>query len=126
MISKITKKPKLRQPATVSSKPPALTLAPEDAKQIFSTVFEVFGTVQGVYFRKHTQSKAKQLGITGWCMNTKEGTVKGVIEGNLDKLNEMKHWLQHKGSPRSIIEKAVFSTNEPLPIHNFGTFTIRR
>ncbi|XP_033149984.1 acylphosphatase-2 [Drosophila busckii] len=60
-----------------------------DEHRIYSSMFEVFGIVQGVFFRKHTQAKAKQLGLGGWCMNTREGTVKGVIEGKLLGLNEM-------------------------------------
>ena len=32
--------------------------------------FEIFGKVQGVYFRKHTKSKAVKLGIKGWVKNT--------------------------------------------------------
>ena len=35
--------------------------------------FEVFGKVQGVYFRKHTQAKARELGLTGWVQNTRTG-----------------------------------------------------
>ncbi|EDV32378.1 uncharacterized protein Dana_GF14085 [Drosophila ananassae] len=96
------------------------------ADQIFTCQFEIFGKVQGVYFRKHTQKKAKEIGVTGWCMNTRVGTVKGMLEGSLEKVTDMKYWLQHKGSPRSIIEKAIFSENEPLPSNNFKLFSIRR
>ncbi|XP_034666487.1 acylphosphatase-2 [Drosophila subobscura] len=97
-----------------------------DEENIFGCKFEVFGKVQGVYFRKHTNNKAKQLALVGWCMNTDEGSVKGVMEGSLENIIEMKHWLQHKGSPRSVIQKAVFSANEPLVSSNFETFSIRR
>ncbi|SPP81782.1 blast:Acylphosphatase-2 [Drosophila guanche] len=75
---------------------------------------------------QHTNNKAKQLGLVGWCMNTDEGSVKGVMEGSLDNITEMKSWLQHTGSPRSVIQKAVFSSNEPLASSNFKTFSIRR
>ncbi|XP_022222184.1 acylphosphatase-2 [Drosophila obscura] len=97
-----------------------------DEESIFGCKFEVFGKVQGVFFRKHTNKKATQLGLVGWCMNTDEGSVKGVMEGNLDNIIEMKYWLQHKGSPRSVIQKAVFSLNEPLVSPTFKTFSIRR
>jgi acylphosphatase len=43
--------------------------------------FEVFGRVQGVNFRAYTAKNAKQLGLRGWCMNTKQGTVAGELEG---------------------------------------------
>lgn len=39
---------------------------------------------------QNTQEAANKFGIRGWCMNTKEGTVKGVIEANEEKpFNEM-------------------------------------
>ncbi|XP_034097491.2 LOW QUALITY PROTEIN: acylphosphatase-2 [Drosophila albomicans] len=95
-------------------------------KKIYSSMFEIFGRVQGVYFRKHTLKKAKELGLNGWCMNTQNGTVKGILEGPQDLISEMKLWLQHKGSPRSIIEKAIFTPNEPIANYNFHSFTVRR
>lgn len=38
---------------------------------------------------QNTEEEAKKLGLRGWCMNTRDGTVKGVIEGETDKINEM-------------------------------------
>ncbi|CAD6996445.1 unnamed protein product [Ceratitis capitata] len=94
-------------------------------KQIFSLDFEVFGKVQGVFFRKHTEKQAKLLGLRGWCMNTSQGTVRGQMEGALDKVNEMKFWLQSKGSPKSRIDKAVFSEMKEIPDYSFNAFTIK-
>ncbi|CAH1638184.1 unnamed protein product [Spodoptera littoralis] len=56
--------------------------------------FEVFGKVQGVYFRKHTQKKATELGLKGWVMNTAQGTVVGQIQGPAVAVEDMKTWLQ--------------------------------
>ncbi|XP_020807182.1 acylphosphatase-1 [Drosophila serrata] len=125
MSSKINKS-KSAAPKTVEASPKPIEKPTEANKQIFGCQFEVFGVVQGVYFRKHTQKQAKELGLTGWCMNTSRGTVQGMMEGPLEQVNDMKTWLKYKGSPRSSIEKAVFSENEPLPNNNFKTFTIRR
>ena len=41
----------------------------------------IFGTVQGVFFRKSTQQKALALGLVGWVRNRKEGTVEVYAEG---------------------------------------------
>lgn len=38
---------------------------------------------------QHTEKAAKELGVRGWCMNTKEGTVKGEIEGEETPFNKM-------------------------------------
>lgn len=70
--------------------------------------FEVFGKVQGVFFRKYTQAKARELGLRGWCDNMKSGTVKGEAAGDAAALEKFKQWLQHEGSPKSQIEKAEF------------------
>lgn len=75
--------------------------------QIVTCHFEIFGKVQGylvdhlknmifdfvfitgVWFRKYTADKATLLGLTGWCMNTPSGTVKGEIEGTKTMIEEM-------------------------------------
>lgn len=51
--------------------------------------FEVFGRVQGVFFRKYTKKKAEALGVTGWVMNTSRGTVLGEAFGNSTACDEM-------------------------------------
>ena len=33
--------------------------------------YEVFGKVQGVFFRKHTKTTADTLGVSGWVRNQK-------------------------------------------------------
>ncbi|XP_063710135.1 acylphosphatase-2 [Culicoides brevitarsis] len=88
--------------------------------------FEVFGIVQGVFFRKHTEKQAKALGVRGWCMNTRDGTVKGQMEGEQKPVEEMKHWLQTKGSPQSRIDKAVFSEMREIEKYSFDGFGIKR
>ncbi|XP_061393786.1 acylphosphatase-2 [Musca vetustissima] len=96
------------------------------AKRLFALDFEVFGKVQGVFFRKYTEKQANHLGLRGWCMNTSEGTVKGQLEGPQNELNEMKHWLQNKGSPSSRIDKAEFSEMKPIEDYSFQSFGIKR
>jgi len=97
------------------------------SSRVLSAEFEVFGIVQGVFFRKNTQDAANKFGIRGWCMNTKDGTVKGVIEANEEKaFNEMKHWLSSVGSPQSRIDKTLFGQVTTLSDFSFPDFSIRR
>ena len=93
--------------------------------------FEVFGRVQGVFFRKYTKEKAEELGLTGWCRNTHRGTVKGEFEfaystaAENDNDNEtdkeswealaFQHWLCRVGSPRSRIDDCTFSEKKIAP-----------
>jgi len=52
----------------------------------------VSGIVQGVFFRHFTSMKAKQLGLTGWVRNLRDGRVEMVCEGNEDAIKEMIAW----------------------------------
>ncbi|KAK3737900.1 hypothetical protein RRG08_028525 [Elysia crispata] len=90
-----------------------------------SVSFEVFGKVQGVFFRKHTQAQAKKLGLSGWVQNTPSGSVVGCVEGSEDKVKLMKRWLEETGSPESRIEKCVFSQEKTVDKAAFSTFEIR-
>ncbi|KAL6060145.1 Acylphosphatase-1 [Balamuthia mandrillaris] len=89
--------------------------------------FEVFGKVQGVFFRKHTVQKATELGLVGWVMNTKRGTVVGHAQGEPPALGQFRKWLQEEGSPKSVIEKAQF-TNEQMDLLrlDFTSFQVRK
>ncbi|XP_026743660.1 acylphosphatase-2-like [Trichoplusia ni] len=88
--------------------------------------FEVFGRVQGVFFRKYTKEQADKLGLRGWCKNTSQGTVLGHMQGPSDKVETMMHWLKTTGSPSSQIEKAEFRNQTPIEKYTFQEFDIRR
>ncbi|XP_056101102.1 acylphosphatase-2 [Rhinichthys klamathensis goyatoka] len=61
-----------------------------DADEKYVSVdFEVFGNVQGVCFRMYTEEEGKNLGVTGWVKNTRQGTVVGQVQGPPEKVNEM-------------------------------------
>ncbi|CAO1413925.1 unnamed protein product [Diamesa serratosioi] len=95
-------------------------------QRLMTCNFEVFGKVQGVWFRVNTENKANELGARGWCMNTKDGSVKGTIEAEESVLDEMKHWLWKVGSPQSRIDKAVFTEAKEINEYTFDTFGIKR
>ena len=56
----------------------------------------ISGRVQGVFFRMETQRAAKQIGVTGWVKNMRDGRVEAVIEGPAENVAEMAQWC-HKG-----------------------------
>ena len=91
--------------------------------------YEIHGKVQGVYFRKHTAATAKELGLVGWVMNTAQGTVVGEAQGKLSELAKLRSWLKTTGSPKSKIQKAVFTEERADLVEGdltFTTFDIRK
>ncbi|XXQ38993.1 Acylphosphatase [Plasmodiophora brassicae] len=73
--------------------------------------FEVFGKVQGVFFRRDTQAAAKRLGVTGWVRNTPDGTVEGEAFGDAASVDQFKKWVSTEGSKKSRIDRCEFSDN---------------
>ena len=88
--------------------------------------YEIFGKVQGVYFRKHTKKKADALGIKGWVQNTAESTVIGELQGQAGDVQKLKTWLRNEGSPKSRISKAVFEDKGTIKQYTFTDFSIIR
>ncbi|KAM9238475.1 acylphosphatase-1 [Leptosomus discolor] len=80
-----------------------------EGEGLVSVDFEVFGKVQGVFFRKYTQGEAQRLGLVGWVQNTSRGTVQGQIQGPAARVRELQEWLRKVGSPQSRISRAEFS-----------------
>lgn len=60
----------------------------------------ISGRVQGVFFRAYTERAAQERGISGWVMNTRDGRVEAVLEGEKDNVEDMVRWC-HQGSPMS-------------------------
>jgi len=88
--------------------------------------FEVYGKVQGVFFRKYTKKQADKLKLTGWVMNTPKGTVVGEANGPQSSIKEFKIWLKNTGSPKSRIDKTEFKPTTLVEDKIFTDFSIRR
>jgi acylphosphatase len=79
-----------------------------EVSRVVRVPFEVFGKVQGVFFRKFTERQAKALVLNGFVMNTPQGTVVGEVEGPMTRVTEMKRWLTSVGSPKCRIDRTDF------------------
>ena len=55
----------------------------------------VSGLVQGVWFRKSTCDKARELGLCGWVRNLPDGRVEILATGPEGKLLELQAWCHH-------------------------------
>ena len=58
----------------------------------------ITGHVQGVLFRRYAQSKARELGLTGWVKNNLDGDVEMVCEGEEKDITSLISFI-YQGSP---------------------------
>ncbi|MDO8470466.1 MAG: acylphosphatase [bacterium] len=63
----------------------------------------VSGKVQGVFYRKHAQQKAKEFGLTGWVHNLIDGRVEISVEGEKEHTEQFILWAK-EGSPFAQVE----------------------
>ncbi|KAF4084250.1 hypothetical protein AMELA_G00126560 [Ameiurus melas] len=95
-------------------------------EELLAVDYEVYGKVQGVFFRKYTQSEGKKLGLVGWVQNTRAGTVQGQLQGPASKVRQMQDWLKTTGSPQSRILKVDFSNEKKIENADFKDFKVVR
>jgi len=65
---------------------------------------QIWGRVQGVFFRTHTQAEATKLNLVGWVRNCPDGTVEIVAEGNEKSLTRLLDWCR-TGPPKAQVLK---------------------
>ncbi len=78
----------------------------------------VKGKVQGVWYRKYTEEKARELNIKGYVKNESDGSVTVVAEGEEEYLSRFLKWL-HEGSPMSRVEEVIIEEKEPEGYKSF-------
>jgi acylphosphatase len=64
----------------------------------------ISGRVQGVWFRQSTKEKAAELGVTGWCRNSSDGSVEGVFEGEKEMVQSIIDWC-HEGPKMARVDQ---------------------
>ena len=69
-----------------------------------SVILEIFGKVQGVYFRLSTQKKAKELELVGWVKNRCDGSVTAFAQGEEANLKKLIAWC-HQGPPLARVDQ---------------------
>ncbi len=82
-----------------------------------------FGRVQGVNYRDYAIRAARQLGLTGWVANRRDGAVETVAEGDRQYLARFKASMA-RGSPASTVDRIEASWDE-LPTGEFTTYSVR-
>jgi acylphosphatase len=80
------------------------------------------GKVQGVWFRKFTEMKAKSLSIAGFVKNLPDGSVYTEAEAERPVLDQFIAWC-HVGSPLANVKEVIW---ENADIKNFTGFVIEK
>ncbi|ELR06574.1 hypothetical protein VC83_08008 [Pseudogymnoascus destructans] len=70
------------------------------------------GIVQGVFFRKHTQTRAQEFGVTGWIQNIAGEKIEGEAQGDENALQEMVKEIK-TGPPNAVVVKVE---TEDIPV----------
>ncbi len=82
----------------------------------------ISGLVQGVFFRRNIQAKARELNINGWIKNELDGRVYFDAEGKEENLNKLINWCrQSPGASRVKGMDCFFSSK----LKGFDDFEIR-
>ena len=84
----------------------------------------VSGRVQGVGFRMSTLQQARQIGVSGYVCNLRNGNVEIVASGKADKVDELLKWAK-SGPPSAMVnhlEVEVIANDG----EEFVAFEIRR
>ena len=83
----------------------------------------ISGRVQGVYYRESTRRQAQEIGeLTGWVKNQPDNTVKLVVEGNREKVQQLLDWCQ-TGPPMAKVQSIDILDENYLG--EFTDFTVR-
>ena len=62
----------------------------------------ISGRVQGVAFRFYMERKARELGVTGWVRNRRDGGVEAVVQGSVEAVDAMIAWAR-RGPPGAVV-----------------------
>jgi acylphosphatase len=71
----------------------------------------VQGRVQGVYFRAYTRDQARLLGLNGWVMNRRDGSVEALFEGKRSRVEDMVAWCR-QGPPTAQVDQVEVEFGE--------------
>jgi len=81
---------------------------------------KVIGKVQGVFYRKSTEDKAKELGLVGWVKNDADGSVLAEVEGEREDVLALETWMR-EGPESAIVDNFL---EEEIEERGYSEFQI--
>lgn len=88
----------------------------------------VSGLVQGVGYRFSLAEQARNLNVTGWCRNLKDGRVEAWLQGSSVAVEKLIAWL-YQGPAGARVDHVAIEDQavlEPLLSETIETFEIRK
>jgi acylphosphatase len=80
----------------------------------------VTGKVQGVYYRETTRKVARQLGVSGWVRNLRDGRVELKAFACKNKIDQLLTYCR-KGP---ILARVLQVEVEPIPVETVSGFQV--
>jgi len=74
-------------------------------------LLQVYGKVQGVFYRKSTKETADKIGLKGWVRNKADGSVEIFAEGSTSQIEELKAWSK-KGPAQAEVQEVISEGKE--------------
>ena len=71
----------------------------------------ITGRVQGVGYRFYAQRKARELGVTGWVRNRRDGSVEAMVQGEAQQVEAMTAWAR-QGPPSAVVAEVRIADGE--------------
>ncbi len=79
---------------------------------------QVFGKVQGVFFRASAKTVADDLRLTGWVKNESDGSVLIEVEGSENSIEKMIEWCE-EGPTFANVSDVILSEAEEIAFEGF-------
>ena len=81
---------------------------------------KIFGKVQGVFFRAHTQKAAQKLGLRGWVRNTEDDCVEITAQGEKSALEEFIEWCRKGPDSANVEDIKTAWQNQTVEFQDFS------
>lgn len=82
---------------------------------------QINGCVQGVGYRYYMSRTARELGVTGWVRNRRDGSVEAMVSGTPAAVEQIIAWARH--GPASAAVSGVEITEASASFTTFNTLS---
>lgn len=72
---------------------------------------QIYGLVQGVFFRDSLRQQAEALEVSGWVRNRRDGSVEAMLQGNEGAVEALIAWCRI-GNGRSRVERVEIENGQ--------------